>query len=181
MITGHFATALLPYAKNKNFPLFTLLLITQIPDFFIPLDIFLSGESDFSKLEMTYSHDIVPVAIMTLLITAIMHWVYKNKALTLWTFSLMVFHEVCDLAAGFAHNIMGLDTMRLGTDFYRTAPLNAYMIEFVLAAVCVGYFLFERKKQNATLSIVKSATLIGIIFVPILASMYFVLIGEPLI
>ena len=181
MITGHFTTALVPYAKDKKLPLFFMLIITQIPDFFIPLDILISGESNFRKLEMTYSHDILPVLIMTIIATLVAHLIYKNKTLTLWTFGLMVFHEICDLAAGFAHNVYGLNSPRLGTDFYRTAPLNAYIIEFALSVICVGYFLYQRNKQNESLGAVKMAVLIGIVFIPIIFSIVAVLMGKPII
>jgi hypothetical protein len=181
MITGHFTTALIPYVQNKKLPLFTLLLITQIPDFFIPLDIYISGESNFRKLEMTYSHDLVPVMIMTLIVTITIHFIYRNQSLTIWTLCLMVFHEICDLVAGFAHNVMGLNSPRLGTDFYRTAPLNAYLLELILSLICIVYFLYQRKKQNDSTPLYKTLILIGIVFIPIVASIILVLIGKPII
>ncbi|WP_432665775.1 hypothetical protein R9X47_05725 [Wukongibacter baidiensis] len=173
MVTGHFTTALVPYSKNKEYPLFLLLIIVQIQDLLIPLDLITQklGISELSSLQMTYSHDIIPAAIMAILVGIIMYIIYKDRNLALWSLGLVVFHEICDLFSGFSHNIFGTDTMSIGFDFYRTAPMNAYIIEFLLAVVCLSYFVIQRKKDNDPISMKKLILLSSVIFLPIIGMM----------
>lgn len=169
MITGHFTTALVPYGRNKKYPLFILLILTQIQDFLIPLDLMLSnlGLGDISVLEMTYSHDIVPAAVLAVLAGLIIHLIYKDIKFTGWAIFLVVFHEICDLIAGFAHNVMGTDSARLGFDFYRQNQPMALIIEGTLAAACIIYFVVKRKQQGDPISKGKLAGLLAVVYGPI--------------
>jgi len=181
MITGHFTTALVPYAKDKSLPLFFLLIVSQAPDFLIPVDIARSGDGNFRTLEMTYSHDLLPVLVLSLIVGAIAQVLFKNRKLTLWTIGLILLHELCDAISGFAHNIYGLTSPRFGFDFYRTAPVTAYAIELLLSISCVGYFLYTRKKQGEPLTVPKTGVLLGIVFLPTVSMMILALMGKPLI
>lgn len=168
MITGHFTTALVPYGRHKKYPLFVLLLLTQVQDLLIPVDMMLQkvGLFDLGILEMTYSHDIVPALIMSVVAAIIIQLIYKDIGLTAWAAFLVVFHEICDLIAGFSHNIMGLDSHRMGFDLYRqNAPL-AVVIEAILATLCLIYFLRKRKKEGEPLKGMKLVGLLCMIYVP---------------
>ena len=180
MITGHFTTALVPYAGDRKMPLFILLVIVQLQDLLIPLDIFLSKETDLMKLEMTYSHDLVPALFMALLAGGIIHLIYRNRRWTAWVVGLVGFHEICDLFSGFAHNVWGLSTWRLGFDFYRQAPLTAYVIELGLALICTGYFLRQNRIRGIRPGKLKTGVLLGVIFLPILISIGLAANGKTL-
>ncbi len=181
MITGHFTTALVPYAKDKSLPLFFLLVASQAPDFLIPVDVWKSGDSNFRTLEMTYSHDLLPVLVLSLIVGAIAQLIFRNRKLTFWTIGLILFHELCDSISGFAHNIYGLASPRFGFDFYRNAPVTAYAIELIVSIACVGYFLYTRKKQDEPLSVLKTGVLLAIVFLPTISMMILALAGKPLI
>ncbi|MCH4887598.1 hypothetical protein EZV73_08440 [Acidaminobacter sp. JC074] len=170
MITGHFTTALVPYGNNKKYPLVVLLILTQIQDFLIPVDMMLQnlGLGDFRILEMTYSHDIVPALILSFLSMLIIHLIYKNRSFTLWAGFLVIFHEVCDLLAGFSHHIMGPHTQALGFDFYRQNQVMAAIIEGMLAIICIGYYVKKRKDQNDPISRGSLIGLLTVVFAPII-------------
>lgn len=179
MITGHFATALVPYVRDRKLPLFALLLASQAQDLLIPLDIAVSGQRNFRLLEMTLSHDLVPALVIALVVGIALHLAYRSTKVTAIGIGLVLFHEACDLLSGFAHNVLGPDTPRLGFDFYRSAPATAFIIEFALALVCVGYFLFERRRQGDPVAPVKAAVLCAVIFLPILAMLVRAISGKP--
>ncbi len=180
MITGHFATALVPYARDRKLPLFALLLSSQAQDFLIPLDIAVSGQRNFQLLEMTLSHDLVPALVIALMAGVALQLAFRSAKVTAIGVGLVLFHEVCDMVSGFAHNVLGPDTPRMGFDFYRSAPATALLIELVLALVCVGYFFVKRRDQGDTVAPAKAAVLSVVIFLPILAMLARALSGQPL-
>ena len=179
MITGHFATALVPYARDRKLPLFALLLSAQAQDFLIPLDIAVSGQRNFQLLEMTLSHDLTPVLALALVVGILLQLAFRSVKATAVGIGLVLFHEVCDLLSGFAHNVLGPGTPRLGFDFYRSSVATAFLIELALAAACVGYFLFERRRQGDAVTLPKAAVLCAAIFVPTLAMLARALAGRP--
>ena len=58
----------------------------------------------------------------------------------LWTFALVVFHEISDQIVGFYYNIVGPESPQIGFGFYHSAPVAAVGIELVLAVACVWWF-----------------------------------------
>ena len=180
MITGHYATVLVPYAHDRKLPLFVLLLVSQVQDFLIPLDIRLSGQRDFRLLEMTYSHDVVPALLMAAVIGLALQAVYRDRKVSLIGVALVLFHEVCDLLSGFAHNILGPGTQRLGLDLYRTGPAAAYAIELVLAAGCVVYFLTVRRRRGEPVAPGKSVVLCLVILGPVATALGLALAGRSM-
>lgn len=179
MITGHFATALVPYARDRRLPLFALLLCSQAQDFLIPLDMAVSGQRNFQLLEMTFSHDLVPVLALALVVGIAMQLAFRSVRVTAIGVCLVLLHEICDLLSGFAHNVFGASTPRMGFDLYRGSPAAAFVIELVLATVCIGYFFFERRRQGDAVTRVKAAVLCAAIFVPIVAMLARALSGRP--
>lgn len=180
MITGHFTTALVPYAKHKHYPLFLLLILTQIQDFLIPLDMHIQnlGLNDFSILEMTYSHDLIPAVIYAVLAFGILLAIYKDKTFALWGGFLIIFHELCDLLAGFSHNVFGLHTHRLGFDYYRTNQPRALLIEAGLATICISYYVLKRKKDGDPIKGMHLLGLVAIVYLPILSMLILALNGQ---
>lgn len=180
MITGHFATALVPYARDRKLPLFALLLASQVQDFLIPVDVLASGQRNLSRLEMTLSHDLVPALVMATLVGIGLHLWFRSSKVTLVGMGLVLFHEVCDLLSGFAHHVSGPDTPRLGFDFYRTAPARAFAIELALASACLVYFLVERRRQGDPVPRFKMIVLCTIILLPILGMLAMALSGRSI-
>ena len=180
MLTGHFATALVPYARDRKLPLFTLLLVSQVQDFLIPVDVLASGQRSLARLEMHYSHDLLPVLVIAGLVGLGLHLWFRSRKVTLIGIGLVLFHEVCDLLSGFAHNVNGPDSPRLGFDFYRSAPAMAFAIELALAVACLGYFVLERRRQGDPVPPGKTAVLCAVILVPIVAMLAVALRGRTL-
>jgi hypothetical protein len=145
MITGHFAAALVPYARHPRLPLFLLLLLTQLQDFLIPVDVLREGGADLGRLEMTVSHDLLPVIVLALVIGGILHLGSGDRRVAWVGAGLVLAHEACDFVVGFSHHVFGPQTPRLGLDLYRTSLVTACAIEFVFAAGCIGYFLRARR------------------------------------
>ncbi|MFA8344044.1 MAG: hypothetical protein ACEPO8_13810 [Rhodothermaceae bacterium] len=183
MITGHFTTALVPYAKHKDYPLFYLLLITQIQDLLIPVDLIIQNLTifDLKSLQMTYSHDIIPTLIMSILAGIITYLIYKKKDLALWCFGLVIFHEVCDLFSGFSHNLFGTHTHSFGFDLYRENTLLAGLIELTLAVACFLFFVWKRKKEELPITNNKLIILTIVIFLPIVSMIIMPFFGKTLL
>jgi hypothetical protein len=179
VLTGHFATALVPYARNPRLPLFTLLMLSQLPDLLIPLDVMRSGERDLNALQMTLSHDLLPVAVMSIVVAVALHAWRRDTALTVAGTALVVVHWLCDLLSGFSHNVAGPGTASLGLDLYRTAPAQAFLIELVVAAGCLGYFLWKRRQQCDPVRPWRAVVLGAVIVLPIAAMLARALSGAP--
>lgn len=179
MITGHFTTALVPYADNKKYPLFTLLVLTQVQDFLIPVDMMIQGIglTGLGELEMTLSHDIVPALIFSILAYIGMSLIYKDRKLAFWGAGLVIFHEICDLVSGFSHHVMGESSLQLGTDYYRKNQPMAFLIEALLATVCLGYYVYRRKQQKDPIKMNNLIALVAIIYAPIALSLFLSLNG----
>lgn len=169
VLTGHFASALVPYGRNRTLPLFTLLLLAQLPDLLIPLDVMRSGERNLNDLHMTLSHDLVPIAVMSTIVALALHLWRKTPWLTVAGTALVVVHWLCDLLSGFSHNVAGPNTAQLGLDLYRSAPAQAFMIEFVFAAGCLAWFFLERHRQHDPVGRWRSVVLCAVILLPIAA------------
>jgi membrane-bound metal-dependent hydrolase YbcI (DUF457 family) len=169
VLTGHFATALVPHARNRALPLFTLLMLSQLPDLLIPLDVMRSGERDLNRLHMTLSHDLVPVAVLSVVVALALQAWKRDAALTFAGTALVVVHWLCDLLSGFSHNVAGPHTAQLGLDLYRSAPAQAFLIEFVFAAGCLAWFFLERNRQHDAVGRWRSVVLCAVILLPIAA------------
>jgi membrane-bound metal-dependent hydrolase YbcI (DUF457 family) len=181
MITGHYATALVPYARDGKLPLFALLLASQAQDFLIPLDVQLAGQRSLRLLEMTYSHDLVPSLLLAAAVGLVLQLIYRDRKVSLIGVALVVLHEICDLLSGFAHNVFGPGTMRFGFDFYRTGPAIAYSIELLLAVGCLIYFFAVRRRRGDPVAPVKAAVLCLVILGPIAAALGLALAGRTIL
>ena len=100
MVMGHYATALIPYAYAENrrlAPFWFFLLATQMLDFimlfFVVIGIETVEPTNFFEasfrnmvVDMTYSHDILPVIFWGLLFSALTFVFFRSKKLALIVF-----------------------------------------------------------------------------------------------
>ncbi len=152
MVVGHYATALVAKERDPASPLWLLLAASMILDFAMAglvlagvetmqPDPNASGSSLASmQIDMTYSHDLVPVAGWTLGVGLLAYALTRRRATALWAAGLVAFHEVCDLVSGFPHFVMGPGTPEVGLSLYYRAPLAAMGIELALGLACVAWF-----------------------------------------
>ncbi len=158
MIMGHYAMALVPHAKIKSFPLWGFLIISQLLDFVMLFLIAFGVESIVQNPEanqgmfaatinMMYSHDIVPVIVIGLIVAGVLFVATKRQDVAIWAFLLVIFHEVSDLLSGFSHNVFGPETTQFGFDFYNSNVLLALAIEIAISMACVHYFFKVRKGE----------------------------------
>jgi hypothetical protein len=164
MIIGHYATALIPHQRLPAVPLWVFLLAANLSDFAWLLFALLGLEAprpdsmfaaSFRDLEvqMPYSHDLVPAGLWALVAGAIAWGVTRSRAAMVWCAALVVFHEACDLVAGFEHHILGPSTASVGLDLYGRAPEAAILLEAALGAGCVLWFLRQRAASGRPVSI----------------------------
>jgi hypothetical protein len=152
MIAGHYATALVAYERDRTAPLWLFLLASMLLDFIMAALVLtgvesmrpvpVAGKPQLATfvIEMTYSHDVVPVVGWALAMAAIAFAVTRRRSTALWAAGLVAVHEVADLISGFPHFVLGPDTPRVGLGLYTSAPLLALAIELGLGLACVGWF-----------------------------------------
>src|SRR5882672_4505704 len=91
VIVGHYAAALVPYSKlDRRAPLWLLMLCAQVPEF-LWLVLSLAGvekpspdsmlDATFGnvKVEMLYSHNLVPALLQALVVSAIVFAVWRRR------------------------------------------------------------------------------------------------------
>ncbi len=162
MVMGHYATALIPYAYDSNrklAPFWFFLLITQVLDFIMvslvmagvetvePSGIF-DASFRYMVVDMTYSHDIAPVLVWSVLFAVIAGVVFKSSRLALIVLGLILLHESLDLLVGFEHFWFGqpesADAAVFGLGLYNRAPVAGILIE---VAICAGLIVWYVKKR----------------------------------
>ena len=162
MVMGHYATALIPYAYESNrklAPFWFFLLATQMLDFIMVILVISGVESVVPKnffeasfrhmsVDMTYSHDILPVLGWSLLFAVITLLVFKSSKLAVIVFGLTVLHELMDLLVGFEHFWFGIPEESSGTVFglglYNSAPVTGIVVEL---AICAGILAWYFRKR----------------------------------
>jgi hypothetical protein len=153
MVVGHYATALVAKERDPKTPLWLFLAAAMLLDFAMSAFVLAGIEklerdpvktsgSIFERalVDMTFSHDVVPVAIWTLLAATFAYAVTSRLVAALWVAALVIVHELSDFAAGFGHFVLGPDSQPVGLALYSTAPLPAIGIELVFALACVYWF-----------------------------------------
>ena len=164
MVMGHYATALIPYAYNSNrklAPFWVFLLATQMLDFIMLLLVMIGVESveptNFFEasfrhmvVDMTYSHDILPVLIWSVVFAVLALAIFKSMRLALIVFGLTILHELMDLLVGFEHFWFGasseVDATVFGFGLYNNAPVAGILIEI---AICVGLLFWYFRRRAA--------------------------------
>ena len=162
MVMGHYATALIPYAYDSNrklAPFWVFLLATQVLDFIMVALVMVgvetvepSGIFDTSfrhmVVDMTYSHDIAPALVWSVLLAVVSGVVFKSLRLAAIVLGIIVLHESMDLLVGFEHFWFGIpesaDATVFGLGLYNKAPVAGILVE---ATICAGLIVWYVKKR----------------------------------
>lgn len=177
MVMGHYATALIPYAYESNrkmAPFYVFLILTQILDFIMVALVWLGIESiephsfmDASfanmKVDMTYSHDILPVILITLLVGGATAALFRNWVMGLWAVGLIALHELMDLLVGFEHYWFGPGETTYGLGLYTKLPVLGIAIELVICAALLTWYLKRREAAGHQLGRGAKITLFGVL------------------
>ncbi len=166
VLAGHFTTALIAKQRAPRGHMGYYLIASQLPDLlwlvfhYLGLertspDNMLAVSLDSLDVEMTYSHDLLPM-LGWVVATAIV-----GRALFGWRPGLaggaiVAVHVLIDYVGGFPHHVFGPDTHAVGTGLYGSAPYLAVGIEVVFIAVTMWWVSREDKRAGIQRS---SATL----------------------
>ena len=168
MVAGHYATSLLAYERHREGPLWLFLFAGIFLDILM-VSLVLAGVEVMAPahgapgpafatmdIDMTYSHDLLPVAGWAVVIAGFAFAITLSRGVALWAGALVLLHEVADLLSGFPHYVFGPDTPEIGLGLYFSAPLGALAIELVVALACVWWFSKQTRlsgKRQLTLYI----------------------------
>lgn len=171
MVMGHYATALIPYAYESNrklAPFWFFLLISQFLDF-IMVTLVIAGietikpEGFFDasflhmSVDMTYSHDILPVLIACLLLAGLSGLIFKSLRLASIVLGLVLLHELLDLLVGFQHFWFGIPSdpgsaTVFGLGLYNSNPVLGILAEAAMCAAILLWYLRRRRLAGHALS-----------------------------
>lgn len=151
MVAGHYAMALVAYERQRSAPLWLLLFASIFLDLLMIVLVLVGVETmappegarpglAAMQVDMTFSHDLVPVLLWAVALAGFGWWVTRRLAIALWAGALVLLHEAADFLSGFPHYVLGPGTTELGLGLYFRAPLLALAIELVVALACVWWF-----------------------------------------
>lgn len=175
MIVGHYATALIPRRFQPSAPFWLFLLASNLSDFLWillglmgheapkPSSMWLATFQNIS-VAMPYSHDALPTLLIALVFTILVYLFFKNFKTALWCGALVIVHLLCDLLSGFSHYLAGPETPKIGLGLYNEAPHLALFFEALVGALCVTWYLADRKKSGLLTS-AKTKILLYSVFV----------------
>lgn len=175
MLAGHFVTAMVAHQKlpaRKGLLLF-LLIASQLPDLlwflfhYLGLEVtrpddFLDINLQTLQVDMTYSHDLVPMFGWMFLLYVVGRLFFQSQAVGLAAALLHFVHILVDDLAGLPHFVFGPDSMSVGFPLYHTAPYLSKLIEAVFSAVLLYYFFSQERKMNVARSTGNKAAIIGL-------------------
>jgi len=104
------------------------------------------------QTDMTYSHDLLPVAIWTVAFATFAWLLFRRLDVALWAALLVVIHEAFDLLVGFKHFVFGQGSAEVGLGLYSSAPLIGLVIETLICACIVWWFVRVRAKNGRPVS-----------------------------
>ncbi|HKY89635.1 MAG TPA: hypothetical protein VJM11_01295 [Nevskiaceae bacterium] len=180
MIVGHYAAALVPYTKLEGRPLWLLLLCANVPEF-LWLALALAGieattpdsilDATFPnlKVDMIYSHNLVPGLVQGAIVLAVVQAIWRDRALALWCGALTVVHVLCDLVVGFKHQLLGPTSPQVSLDTYGHMPQIAILLELLFALACIGFYCRGEARRGRPLSRGRQAALYAVFAIGILA------------
>lgn len=167
MLTGHYATALVPYELTRSrkwpAPIWLFLLAAQALDVLMMVLVSMGVETfqpgqimDLSfagmRADMLVSHDLIPVALWALAMGVLAWLVTRQRAVAWWCVALVLFHEACDLVVGFEHHVWQADSPSVGLQLYTQAPVWGLLIEALMSAAIVWWFVRRRARMGQTVS-----------------------------
>lgn len=159
MIWGHYAAALVPHQRDPQTPVAFYLAAANAPDL-LWLGLAAAGletpapnslfEASFAALrvDMPYSHDLVTSFGWAVAAALIAFALFRRRAPALWSFTLILVHEACDLLAGFSHWVFGPGTPAVGLNLYNRAPEAALFLEAAFGAACTWWYLRARTRAG---------------------------------
>ncbi|MBI2890535.1 MAG: hypothetical protein HYY13_07085 [Nitrospirae bacterium] len=175
MVAGHFATALVPASRLRGGPLWLFLLAAMVPDYLyfllslfglerpLPVEFWTTSLKDMHG-EMPYSHSGFSILVQALVMGGIAWFTTREPRAVLWCGALVVGHYLCDLLAGFQHEIAGIGSPMIGFNFYNNAPVMALALEALLSAGCVFWLVRGRRRSNLPLT-PRQKVLLYVVFV----------------
>lgn len=170
MIIGHYAAALIPHQQDAKTPVGFYLFMANVSDLLwlvfavwgletpVPGSLFSASFSNL-RVEMPYSHDLVPTLAWAALAALVAFAVWRRAAPAMWSAALVLTHEACDLLAGFSHWVWGPGTPTVGLDLYGRAPETALVIEALFGVACTWWYLRSRARAGRP---VRPATAYGL-------------------
>jgi len=185
-MSGHFTAALIAHQRFPKTSLLYFLVISQLQDlmWFVfhylgleptkPNDAFDATLSNM-KVNMLYSHDLLPQAIWIALIYIISRVLFKSNKIALISVAILISHFTLDFFSGHMHHFFGEDSFKAGLGLYATAPYIAILIELIFILITLSYFfkVDSRKGNERTLSnktAIVSIFAYGIIFMSVIAN-----------
>jgi hypothetical protein len=148
MVAGHYAMSLLAYERHRGGPLWLFLFAGIFLDILM-ISLVLAGVEEMAPahgatrpgfatmaIDMTYSHDLLPVVGWAVVIAAFAFAITRSRGVALWAGALVLLHEVADMVSGFTHYVFGPDTHEPG------AALTA--------AGCRGHDLYVLRRCQST-------------------------------
>jgi hypothetical protein len=178
MIVGHYAAALIPRSRLRQYPFWLLLLCANIPEFLWLLLALLGIEpasppSIFDatfknlKVAMTFSHNLIPGVIQGVVVAALVFAWFRSKPLAYWCGFLTIFHVLSDLVVGFEHQLLAPDSMPVSLNTYGTLPYVAFAIEIAFSVGCIAWYQYQESKQGRGLSTPRLVSLYAVFLIGI--------------
>lgn len=179
MIVGHFATAFIAHKHDKKPPLLFFLVISQLQDLlwlifhYLGLEVtsptnVLEASFKTIKVDMLYSHDLIPSLFWVLFAFLLGKFIYKSNKTGLIAALLILGHGVLDSLAGFNHHIFGQHTHSIGLGLYDSNIYLALAIETVFTLLVLAYVYrdkFDHIKENIkSYSILAGVYVYGMVF-----------------
>ncbi|MCE7999726.1 MAG: hypothetical protein HEP70_12775 [Rhodobiaceae bacterium] len=171
MIGGHYATALVPYARmERKAPLWLLLSAAMLVDFLL-IALVAGGVETMvpdgeTPPDMRYSHDLLPVLGLAAAASLAIWAVTRRQVLAVWVGALILLHELADVFSGYQHNVNGPDSHAFGLNNYMTNPAQALGIEALLIIGCLAYYHWHEGRAGRPFEIWKSVVLFFVLMAP---------------
>lgn len=152
MLAGHFTTAFVAKQQAPRGHLAYFLVASQLPDLLWLIFHYLGLEPthpdnmmnvslDTLHVEMTYSHDLIPM-VGWIALTVVLGRVLFSSWRPGWTGGVLVLiHALTDYVGGFPHNVFGPQTHAVGTGLYNTAPYFAVGLEAIFTVAVMAWVL----------------------------------------
>ena len=141
MVAGHYATALVAYERERTAPLWLLLFASIFLDLLMITLVLLGVETmappegvkpslAAMRVDMTFSHDVVPVLLWSVAIAGFAWWWTRRLAIAAWAAALVLLHEVADFVSGYGFTSVKPKVCNGATySFDASRAANSYVIK----------------------------------------------------
>lgn len=159
MFAGHYATALVAKQKAPRGHIAYFLVASQLPDLlWLGFDLVGLESShpdhpmlvslDTMQVDMTYSHDVLPMLGWIALTVLIGRAAFGAWRPGLIGGALVALHAVTDYVGGFPHYVFGPETHAVGTGLYHSSPYVAVALEAGFTAAMILWVLRTDAKRG---------------------------------